>query len=321
VILTADLGATHATVGISDLTARVIVDRELELPIDSGPEAVLDKLRGHWNELLEQAGRSHLRIAGVGIGLPGPVEAATGRPVKPPIMPGWDDFDIPEYLADFSAPVLVDNDANLMAIGEHAIYWPRKSNILVVKVGTGIGAGIIANGQILHGDLGAAGDIGHIHVSGSTALCRCGNRGCLEAEAGGGAILERLRNQGLHLQDSRELLSAVRQGVPAAADAIREAGRVLGDVLSTVVSLLNPSVLVVAGDLALAEDHLFAGVREVVYARSLPLATRRLSIVPSRLGRQAGIVGAAVMVRDAALSEAYVDQFVDDHVHRGLSGS
>jgi len=293
------------------------VDRQLELRIDAGPEAVLGELRQQWSELLEQAGRSHLRVGGIGIGVPGPVEAATGKPVKPPIMPGWDGFSIPDFLADYSAPVLVDNDTNLMAIGEHAAHWSGETNMLVVKVGTGIGCGIIVMGQILHGAQGAAGDIGHVSVPGSTALCRCGNLGCLEAVAGGGAVVDRLREQGIELQNTRDLVRAVEHGVPAAGAEVREAGRVLGTVLSTAVNLFNPSVLVISGDLARAEDQLLAGVREVVYSRSLPLATRHLKIVSSRLGRQAGIVGAAVMVRDAALDEAFIDSTVEQLLSTG----
>jgi predicted NBD/HSP70 family sugar kinase len=178
-----------------------------------------------------------------------------------------------------------------------------------VKVGTGIGCGIVAGGRIHRGAQGSAGDLGHIQITGDEqVVCRCGNVGCLEAVAGGGAMAARLRELGHEASDSRDVVRLVRSGSQDAVRLVREAGRVLGGVLATSVNLFNPSVVVIGGDIAQVDEHLLAGVREVVYQRSLPLATRSLRIVRSRLEDRAGVIGAAVMVGEHVLSPEAVDE-------------
>ncbi|HEY8547978.1 MAG TPA: ROK family protein, partial [Acidimicrobiales bacterium] len=177
-----------------------------------------------------------------------------------------------------------------------------------VKIGTGIGSGIVARGQVHRGADGAAGDIGHIHVPDhDDIVCRCGNRGCLEAFAGGGAMAARLREAGLDTRTGRDVVDRVRAGHPEAVRLIREAGRTIGGVLATCVNMLNPRVIVIGGDVARADEPLLAGIREVVYRRSLPLATGQLRIVRSRLDDGAGVVGAAVMVLESVLAPDAVD--------------
>ena len=189
-------------------------------------------------------------------------------------MPGLHDFDVPGYVRHaFDVPVLVDKDVNIMALGEQRTHWPNHDNLLFIKAATGIGAGIISNGQLQRGAMGSPGDLGHIRVArGSHVICRCGNIGCLEALAGGPAIAATLTAGGAEMRTG-DLIALVERGNPDAVAAIRQAGRDLGEVLATCVSLLNPSVIVLGGSLAAAGDHLLAGVREVVYNRSLPLAT------------------------------------------------
>lgn len=248
--------------------------------------------------LLKSAGRTRAELAGVGIGLPGPVEHSTGRPVLPPIMPGWDNYDVPGHvMAALGGPVLVDNDVNIMALGEHATMYPHIEQMLFVKVATGIGAGIISGGRLHRGAQGTAGDLGHVAaLHGGDTRCTCGNLGCLEAVASGPAIVRALRERGVELQDSSDLIRLAKAGDLAAATAIRDAGREIGHVLATCVSLLNPSVIVVGGRLAQSAESLLAGIREVVYGRSLPLATGDLQIVASRTAGHAGVIGAATMV-------------------------
>jgi predicted NBD/HSP70 family sugar kinase len=179
---------------------------------------------------------------------------------------------------------------------------------MFVKIGTGIGCGLVAGGHVHRGADGAAGDIGHIHVPDKDdVVCRCGNLGCLEAVAGGSALAARLAGLGLPTRTSRDVVAQVLASQPDAVRLVREAGHAIGGVLAACVNMLNPSVIVIGGDVAGAGEQLLAGIREVVYRRSLPLATGRLRIVPSELGDEAGITGAAVMVLETILSPAAVD--------------
>ncbi|HEX2563406.1 MAG TPA: ROK family protein [Acidimicrobiales bacterium] len=309
VVLAGDLGATHSRVAVTDLGGTILAQTWRDIAIAEGPEAVLSWLESAFDGLLEEVGRGPDTVRGVGVGLPGPVEFATGQPVNPPIMPGWDRYPVGDRLARrYGVPALVDNDVNIMAVGEHWSNWRDESFLLFVKIGTGIGSGIVAGGHVHRGADGAAGDIGHIHVPGhDDIVCRCGNRGCLEAFAGGGAMAVRLREQGLPTQSSRDVVDQVRAGRPEAVQLIREAGRTVGGVLATCVNMLNPAVIVIGGDVARADEPLMAGIREVVYRRSLPLATGRLRIVRSQLDDGAGVIGAAVMVLEEVLAPAAVD--------------
>jgi predicted NBD/HSP70 family sugar kinase len=309
-VLVADLGATHARMAVTDLAGTPLAETAEDLDIALGPTEVLTRVSARFQELLAQTGRSSADIRGIGIGVPGPVEFASGQPVNPPIMPGWDGFDIPAWFADrHTAPVLVDNDVNIMARGEHWVHWRRTSHLLLVKVGTGIGCGIVADGHIHRGARGAAGDIGHIRATSSDeVVCRCGNIGCLEAIAGGQALADRLSAAGIDAANSRDVVRLVRGGDVTATRMVRDAGRTLGEVLAGTVNFFNPAVIVIGGDIAEAHAQLLAGVREGILSRSLPLATRDLRIVPSRLGDRAGITGAAITAIEHVLSPAAVDQ-------------
>jgi predicted NBD/HSP70 family sugar kinase len=304
-----DVGATHVIVAVTDLSGEVLAEQRLAQDVADGPEAVLDRVVREGLSLLAGAGRAMDDVAGVGIGLPGPVEHATGRPVKPPIMPGWDGFDVVAYVQrSLPVPVLVDNDVNIMALGERTAHWPEHENFLFIKVATGVGSGIISSGMLQRGANGTAGDLGHVRVPrGDDVLCRCGNYGCLEALASGPALAAELDRQGVPAARGSDVLRLVAQGNLQAIQVLRQAGRDVGDVLATVVNLLNPSVIVIGGSLGQAGEHLMAGVREVVYRRSLPLATAHLRIALSMAGDRAAILGASQMVTQHVLSPAAVE--------------
>ena len=309
VILAGDIGATHSRVGITDLAGGVLAQRRADVAVAEGPDVVLAWLEEAFDRLLSDTGRGFEALRGVGIGLPGPVEFVTGRPVTPPIMPGWNLYPVGNRLAErFGVPALVDNDVNIMAVGEHWADWRDEQFLMFVKIGTGIGCGIVAGGHVHRGADGAAGDIGHIHVPDhDDVVCRCGNVGCLEAIAGGGAMATRLSDIGLPARTSRDVVAHVLAGEPDAVRLVRQAGHLIGGVLATCVNVLNPAVIVIGGDVSQAGEVLLAGIREVVYKRSLPLATGRLSIVSSRLGDEAGIIGAARMVLETILAPAAID--------------
>ncbi|MCU1639463.1 MAG: sugar kinase [Microbacteriaceae bacterium] len=304
VVLAADLGATHATVGIADLSGKLLAQHRERASIDAGPEVVLQWMVEECVRQLKSIGRERAEVIAVGIGLPGPVERSSGRAVNPPLMPGWDGFDAPGWVQQqLDVPVLVDNDVNIMALGERAVAFPGIDDLIFVKVATGIGAGVISSGTLQRGAVGVAGDIGHVQVArGLDIACRCGNRGCLEAIAAGPAIAEALTAAGRSVADSHAVISLVKQGDVEAIQAVRQAGRDIGEVLATCVSLVNPAVIAIGGAMAQAGEHLIAGIREAVYTRSMPLATEHLLIVQSRVGEDSALIGASMLAIEEALS-------------------
>ena len=311
VVLCADLGATHCRLAVSDLDCTLLVERPADMDIARGPDVVLAWVQERFADLLAEVGRTPADVRGVGVGVPGPVEFAAGREVSPPIMPGWDGVSIPAAFATAypGVPVLVDNDVNVMALGEYWTSWRHTvDDLLFVKVATGIGCGIVAGGAIHRGADGTAGDLGHVQIpDAGDALCRCGNRGCVEAVASGGALARELRSIGVEAHDSRDVVALVRAGNAQALTLVRQAGRLVGEVLAGAVNFFNPSVIVIGGDLAHAHEQFFAGVREVVYRRSTALATQHLQLARSRLDDRAGIIGCAVTVVEQILSPAAID--------------
>ncbi|MFV0320115.1 MAG: ROK family protein [Microbacterium sp.] len=311
-VLAIDLGATHATVAVADLGGRILASYSRELAITAGPTVVLDIVVDDGRRLLERHPPGGANLVGIGIGVPGPVEHSTGQPTNPPIMPGWDRFDVPGYVQRaFPVPVLVDNDVNLLALGEQSLSWAGVEDLVFVKVSTGIGAGIISGGVLQRGAQGSAGDMGHVQVPYSHDSPRpTSDERDLEAIASGTAIAAELRAQGIDAKDSGDVVTLVREGNAAAIAATRQAGREVGEVLATVVNMLNPSIIVIGGSVARAGEHLLAGVREVVYRRSIPLATQHLGIVQSQGGETAGARGAAIMVTQRVLAPASVEEIL-----------
>ncbi|MGX1541598.1 ROK family protein [Streptomyces adustus] len=301
IVLAGDLDTRHARAAVLTLTGEILAEHSGTLVVEDGPDAVLGELGRWFARLLEKAGHGPGEVCGIGLAVPGPVDTETGRVVQPPIMPGWDGYDIrgrlsralTEHTGAPCVPVLVDNDANLMAYGEQRTGHPDCSAFMLVKVSTGIGAGMVVDGSVYRGIDGGAGDIGHIRV-GADALCRCGSRGCLAAVASGGAVARRLAEAGVPAASGSDVRDLLAAGHPEAAALAREAGRSVGDVLATVVTLFNPGVLMIAGDLA--GTPFLTGVRELLYQRALPRSTARLDVVTSALGERAGLVGAAAMV-------------------------
>lgn len=303
VVAAADIGATHGTVAIMDLAGNTLAKGTEEIQIAAGPEPVLEWLTATIDSLVVGLGRKKGDVVAVGIGLPGPVEHSSGKPSQPPIMPGWNGFDVPRYIQrSYEVAVLVDNDVNIMALGERAVAWPESDNIIFVKVATGIGSGIISSGQLQRGADGSAGDVGHIAIGRAAGIaCRCGNIGCLEAIAGRPAIAAALRAQGVELERDSDVVALVQKGNLLASQTVRQAGRDIGEVLNMCVSILNPSVIVIGGSMAEASEQLIAGMREVVYSRSTPLATQHLLIVQARTGADAGVIGAGIMAIEHVL--------------------
>jgi glucokinase-like ROK family protein len=313
-LLVADLGATSVDVAIADLSGAILGHLAQPCDIAAGPVTVLGRVDELFRTCLEQTPEVPGALWGIGIGVPGPVEFESGRPVAPPIMPGWDHYAVRERFEQYGVPVWVDNDVNVMALGEERAGAARgHGNIVFVKIGTGIGAGVVAGGRLHRGAQGCAGDVGHIQVTDDPAVvCRCGNVGCLEALAGGAALKrdgEALARSGesaflaalLEERGSLEAADVARaasHGDASSVELITNAGRLIGATLAGIVNFFNPSLVVLGGGVAGAGDLLLATIRQSVYRRSLPLATRDLVIKRSTLGELVGVVGAANMVMD-----------------------
>jgi predicted NBD/HSP70 family sugar kinase len=316
VVLVADLGATHSRLAVSDLAGAPLSERAYDTDVARPPEEVLDWVHERFEVLLDEIGRTGDDVRGIGIGVPAPVAFSRGEPVAPPMMPGWDGFSIPGWFSrHYDAPVLVDNDVNIMALGEHWTHWRDTEHLLYVKIGTGIGCGIVSGRRIHRGAQGAAGDIGHVRLAGhDDVVCRCGNVGCLEAVAGGRALAARLSAAGLEAETSRDVVRLVRAGEPLAIAAVRDAGRYLGEVLAECINFFNPGAIVIGGDISEAHQQLLAGVREVSFGRSLPMATRDLRMGCSQLGDRAGVIGAAIMVIEHVLAPETVDRAIQAYM-------
>ena len=310
VVAGADVGATHARIALADLAGTILVERRADLDVALGPEHVLSWVEQQIAEMLAEQNRTVAELAAIGIGLPGPVEHSTGRAINPPIMPGWDRYDVPAHVQRaFDVPVLIDNDVNIMALGERHAHLADVDDLVFIKVATGIGAGIVSGGVLQRGAQGTAGDLGHVAVArGSDVVCRCGNRGCLEAIAAGPALAAALRASGVDAGSGADVVRLVRGGDATAVQVVRQAGRDLGEVVATLVNLINPSAIVIGGSLADAGESLLAGIREVVYSRSLPLATEHLRVITSLAGERAGVIGAAALAIGHVLSPDAIDE-------------
>jgi predicted NBD/HSP70 family sugar kinase len=307
VVLAASIGASKTKLGVCDLAGHVLAETGLDLDTTTGPDAVLSTVADRLDRLLDKADRPRSAVRGIGVCIPGAVDVATGTSVESPLMPGWGGARIASHLGSLGVPVLVDNDVNALTLAERDAR-PGVSELLHVKVSTGIGAGIIAGGVLQRGVVGAAGEIGHNPVGdGDGVVCRCGNLDCLETVASGAALVAALRSQGREVADVPGVVALVRAGDPEAVALVRHAGRRIGEVLAVAVNLLNPQVVVFGGDLAEAFEPLLAGVRELVYRRAMVPVTRELRIEQSALGERAGIAGCAAMALAEVLSPRAID--------------
>jgi predicted NBD/HSP70 family sugar kinase len=303
-VLVADLGAHGAHLAVVDLSQTLRAHVHVDIDVAEGPDAVLAAVESQLRALQARvSGGAPARA--VVIGVPGPVDGQHGVPVRPPIMPGWHAYPVAARLRrTFGCPVLLENDVNLRALGEARALPADQVPLLFVKVGTGIGGGLITSaGELHHGVDGAAGDIGHIRVrGGSDVRCVCGNVGCIEALASAGAIARRLGVEGGAEASVAEVRALVARGDPTVLRLVREAAELIGEVVATLVHFYNPARVTIGGSVAAASDDLLAGIRSVVYQRALPLATRNLVLANSVLGEFAGVAGAAVLGIERVLS-------------------
>lgn len=307
-----DLGATSVDIALANFRGELLQRRALALDVRDGPEPVLATIVQLTQAMIEAHDIPPDKVLSVGIGVPGPVDFAKGVLIMPPIMPGWEHYPIRQTIrARFpAATVVVDNDVNTMAIGElRSGAGQGVENFIFVKIGTGIGAGIIARGMIYRGRDGCAGDIGHIQADRNGPVCHCGNTGCLEAMASGSAIARRAMEAAqagrspilsAYLQQADTLTAeyvgmAAQAGDRVAMTIIKESGTLIGSVLASVVNFFNPSLILIGGGVAQIGNQFLANIRRSILSRSLPLATEQLTINYSAMGHDAGITGAIAL--------------------------
>jgi glucokinase-like ROK family protein len=315
-----DIGASSIDLGIADFAGKLLVRYAEPASVKDGPIRVLGRVCSLMEKMLQENNLNADKLIGIGVGVPGPVDFSSGTLVSPPIMPGWDQYPIGQTMQQWfpNVHIVVDNDVNVMALGE--VYQGAGKGVdslIFVKIGTGIGAGIICEGKIYRGSNGCAGDIGHIGVDKNGPLCHCGNKGCLEAVAAGPAIAERslhaaqagkspillkyYKKNG-HILRAEDVGSASREGDAVATEIIRESGQYIGDVLAGLVNFYNPGMIVIGGGVSNLGNLLLSSIRQTVLRRSLPLATRNLLIVFSEIGSDAGVIGAINLAMDNILT-------------------
>jgi len=311
-----DIGATSIDLAVADFSRKILMRYSETAFVREGPIKILGRVCSLLEKIIRENGYTPEDVLGIGMGIPGPVDFYSGVVISPPIMPGWDRYPIIQTVSQWftQANIVVDNDVNLMALGElQAGNGIGVENLIFVKIGTGIGAGIICNGQIYRGASGCAGDIGHISVSKSGPMCHCGNKGCLESLASGPAMAERAliaaeAGKSRFLIDryaangnnltSEDIGYGAREGDQLSIEIIRESGEMIGDVLAGLVNFYNPEMIVIGGGVSNLGNLLLSSIRQAVLGRSLPLATRNLNIVFSATGPDSGVIGAVNLAVD-----------------------
>src|SRR3954447_1612054 len=300
------IGRSRSQLAVADLDGQEIASDSRDHEVGVGPDELMTDIAKRLEALLEGVSAP---VLGVGLSLAGTLDPDRGVSIGSPVMSGWDGVELAPYLESVTqAPLFVGNDADVLARSQLLGRSAALEDVLVVKASTGLGLGIIADGRVLSGHLGAAGEIGHTKVPAADGLpCRCGATGCLETLAGGWALVARARGAGHEVGHLRDLVALALQGDPTARGLLRDSGRELGEVLAIAINLLNPAAIVIGGDMASAFDFHVAGIRESVYALAAPLATRDLQFLPATHGDQAGLVGCAALALDHVLAPVAVD--------------
>ncbi|MBA2955706.1 ROK family protein [Nocardioides sp. MAH-18] len=306
VVLAIAIGRSRSQLAVADLDGQELASDSRDHEVGVGPDELMTEIAQRLATLLDGVTAP---VWGVGLSLAGTLDPDRGVSIGSPVMSGWDGVELAPYLESVTrAPLFVGNDADVLARSQLLGRSAALEDVLVVKASTGLGLGIIADGRVLSGHIGAAGEIGHTKVPAADGLpCRCGATGCLETLAGGWALVDRAQEAGRDIEHVRDLVALALQGDPAARGLLRDSGRALGEVLAVAINLLNPAAVVIGGDMEPAFDFHVAGVRESVYALAAPLATRDLQFLPAAHGDRAGVVGCAALALDHVLAPVAVD--------------
>ncbi|MEU6882268.1 ROK family transcriptional regulator [Streptomyces sp. NPDC046712] len=301
IVIGVDFGHTHLRVAVGNLAHQVLAEESEPLDVDASSAEGFDRAERLVTRLIEATGIGRDKVVGVGLGVPGPIDVSSGTLGSTSILPGWSGINPADELSGrLGVPVYVDNDANLGALGE--LVWGSGrgvKDLAYIKVASGVGAGLVIDGRVYRGPGGTAGEIGHITIDESGPVCRCGNRGCLETFTAARYVLPLLQpGHGTDLTMER-VVQLAREGDPGCRRVIADVGRHIGSGVANLCNLLNPSRVVLGGDLAEAGELVLAPIRDSVSRYAIPSAARQLSLAPGALGGRAEVLGALAL----ALSE------------------
>lgn len=312
IVVGVDFGHSHLRVAVGNLAHQVLAEQSEPIDVDASAAQGFDRAEQLVARLVESTGIGREKVLGVGLGVPGPIDVESGTLGSTAILPGWSGINPRQELTDrLGVPVQVDNDANLGALGE--LVWGGGrgvKDLAYIKVASGVGAGLVVDGRIYRGPGGTAGEIGHITLDESGPVCRCGNRGCLETFTAARYVLELLRGshgEGLTIP---KMVQLGREGDPGCRRVIGDVGRHIGMGVASLCNILNPSRVVLGGDLAEAGELVLGPIRESVSRYAIPSAAQRLSVVPGSLGARAEVLGALALV----LSEMGDSTLLDGNV-------
>lgn len=306
-----DLGGTDIKAGLVSATGEISCQVVLPTHVDAGPKAVASRIAGATREVLAKAEKQRIAgIIGIGLGAPGLIIAESGVVHFSPNFPGWTDIplvdDVKRALGSQDFPIFMDNDVNAMTLGElHHGAGVGYQSLVALTLGTGVGGGVVIDGQVYHGSRNTAGELGHTIVEPNGRYCGCGNQGCLEAYAGAKSIVERTqekiasgRNTDLVSDASltpKRIAEAAHAGDSLAVEIFAETGAYLGIALTSIAHILNPEIAIIGGGIAeVGERLLFEPIRTELTKRAMDIPGM-MKVVPAALGNRAGIVGAAML--------------------------
>ncbi|AEF41243.1 ROK family transcriptional regulator [Hoyosella subflava] len=288
-----DFGHTHVTVAITDRAHQILAIRKAALDTDISAESSMDCAARLLDEAVTETGHERTAILAAGMGLPAPIEGSTGIVGAPSILPGWVGIKANQAMSEkVGFPVYVDNDANLGVLAEHAWGAGRGAvNVAYLKLSQGVGCGLVINGELYRGPDGTAGEIGHTSMDEFGAVCRCGNRGCLETLVASRAVVQLLEPSRGPLTIA-DVIRKASEGDVACSRVLTDTGRQVGVAAANLCNLFNPERIIIGGDLGGAGELVLAPIRSVVQRSGIPTAAKRLEVVPAELGAQAQVLGA-----------------------------
>jgi predicted NBD/HSP70 family sugar kinase len=300
-----DVGRRHIRVAVADVGHEIMLETGARLDVDADdtPKPVLDRAASMIETALATIGAKRSEVVGVGMGVPAPM-TLDGRIGAPRLLPGWGELSPGRELGSrLGIPVLVNNDANLGALGEFHWGAGRRASVLVyIKLATGIGAGIVLDGQLFRGSAGTAGELGHITIDARGPVCRCGNRGCVELAAGGRALVAQARLTYPELADVSDLVAMANSGDPGCRRLLTDAGTQIGLALSGLVNLINPERIILGGELGNAADLMLDPLRRGLSESAMPAAVETATVLPGELGDRAAALGGVLLVMRSAVS-------------------
>jgi predicted NBD/HSP70 family sugar kinase len=293
-----DIGRRHLRVVLASPDYRVLQEASVALPLGHSAVDGLAAASDLLDELLENGGIHRRALLGAGIGIPGPIDRRTGTVVQGAILPEWVGINIHETFSErLQVPVFIDNDANLGALAQ--VTWGPHSavdNLMFMKVGSGIGSGLVLNGSLYYGNVGVTGELGHTTINEQGVICRCGNRGCLETVASTSTMIELLSRGSSETVDTQRIIDWVLAGDTAALRVIDDAGAAIGRALAHMANLINPETIVIGGPLTSLGEILLEPVRRSLARHAVPIIGDTTSVCMSSLGDRAEALGGAAVV-------------------------